>query len=47
MTDIYKIWKDKQLKNKVSALLKTIYGIDVLYSINNLLLKEDWVCTIL
>ena len=42
MTDIYKIWKDKQLKNKVSALLKTIYGIDVLYSINNLLLKEDW-----
>jgi hypothetical protein len=42
MTDIYKIWKDKQLKNKVSALLKTIYGIDVLYSINNLLLTDDW-----
>ena len=42
MTDIYKLWKDKQLKNKVSALLKTIYGIDVLYAINNLLLKNEW-----
>ena len=42
MTDIYKIWKDKELKNKVSALLKTIYGIDVLYAINNLLLTDDW-----
>lgn len=42
MTDIYKIWKDKELKNKVSALLKTIYGIDVLYAINNLLLTDNW-----
>ena len=42
MTDIYKIWKDKDLKNKVSALLKTIYGIDVLYAINNLLLTDNW-----
>ena len=42
MTDIYKLWKDKELKNKVSALLKTIYGIDVLYSINNLLLTDNW-----
>jgi len=42
MTDIYKLWKDKELKNKVSALLKTIYGIDVLYAINNLLLTDDW-----
>ena len=42
MTDIYKLWKDKELKNKVSALLKTIYGIDVLYAINNLLLTDNW-----
>lgn len=42
MTDIYKLWKDKELKNKVSALLKTIYGIDVLYAINNLLLIDNW-----
>ena len=42
MTDIYKIWKDENLKAKISALLKTIYGIDVLYSINNLLLTGDW-----
>jgi DNA mismatch repair ATPase MutS len=42
MTDIYKIWKDKDLKNKLSALLKTIYGIDVLYAINNLVLLNNW-----
>jgi len=42
MTDIYKLWKDKELKNKVSALLKTIYGIDILYAINNLLLTDNW-----
>ena len=42
MTDIYKIWKDEKLKNQLSDLLKTIYGIDVLYSINNLLLSNDW-----
>ena len=42
MTDIYRIWKDENLKAKISALLKTIYGIDVLYSINNLLLTGDW-----
>lgn len=42
MTDIYKIWKDKDLKNKLSALLKTIYGIDVLYAINNLVLSNNW-----
>lgn len=42
MTDIYKIWKDEKLKTQLSDLLKTIYGIDVLYSINNLLLSNDW-----
>jgi len=40
MTDIYKIWKDEKLKTQLSDLLKTIYGIDVLYSINNLLLSN-------
>ena len=42
MTDIYKIWKDEKLKTQLSDLLKTIYGIDVLYSINNLLLSNHW-----
>jgi len=42
MTDIYKIWKDEKIKTQLSDLLKTIYGIDVLYSINNLLLSNDW-----
>ena len=42
MTDIYRIWKDDNIKSKISSLLKTIYGIDVLYSINNLLLNGKW-----
>ena len=42
MTDIYRIWKDDNIKSKISSLLKTIYGIDVLYSINNLLLDGKW-----
>jgi DNA mismatch repair ATPase MutS len=42
MTDIYKIWKDDLLKDKLSSLLKTIYGIDVIYSINNLVLSGEW-----
>ena len=42
MTDIYKIWKDDLLKDKLASLLKTIYGIDVIYSINNLVLSGEW-----
>lgn len=42
MTDIYRIWKNENIKNKISSLLKTIYGIDVVYSINNLLLTGNW-----
>jgi len=42
MTDIYKIWKDDVLKDQLSSLLKTIYAIDVIYSINNLALTDDW-----
>jgi len=42
MTDIYKIWKDDKLKEQLSSLLKTIYGIDVIYAINNLVLYNNW-----
>jgi hypothetical protein len=42
MTSIYKIWKDDSLKEKLSSLLKTIYGIDVINSLNNLLIDEEW-----
>ena len=42
MTSIYKIWKDDKLKEKLSSLLKTIYCIDVINSINNLLLDKEW-----
>jgi len=42
MTDIYRIWKSESIKNKISSLLKTIYGVDVVYSLNNLLLSGKW-----
>jgi DNA mismatch repair ATPase MutS len=42
MTDIYKIWKDQRLKDQLASLLKTIYGIDVIYAINNLVLYNNW-----
>ena len=42
MTSIYKIWKDDRLKEKLSSLLKTIYCIDVINSVNNLLLDKEW-----
>lgn len=42
MTSIYKIWKDNSLKEKLSSLLKTIYCIDVINSLNNLLLENNW-----
>jgi DNA mismatch repair ATPase MutS len=42
MSSIYKIWKDDILKDKLSSLLKTIYAVDVIYSINNLILEKEW-----
>jgi hypothetical protein len=42
MSSIYKIWKDDILKEKLSSLLKTIYAVDVIYSINNLILEKEW-----
>jgi len=42
MSCIYRIWKDNILKEKLSSLLKTIYAVDVIYSINNLFLEKDW-----
>ena len=42
MSCIYRIWKDDILKDKLSSLLKTIYAVDVIYSVNNLFLEKDW-----
>jgi hypothetical protein len=42
MSCVYRIWKDDILKDKLSSLLKTIYAVDVIYSINNLFLEKDW-----
>lgn len=42
MTDIYRIWKDDNIKKDISSLLKTIYAIDVIDTINKLLLSGEW-----
>jgi tRNA A37 threonylcarbamoyladenosine biosynthesis protein TsaE len=42
MTDIYRIWKDDSIKKDISSLLKTIYAIDAIDSINKLLLSGEW-----
>jgi hypothetical protein len=42
MSCIYRIWKDDILKDRLSSLLKTIYAVDVIYSVNNLFLEKDW-----
>ena len=42
MTDIYRIWKDENIKRDISSLLKTIYAVDVIDSVNKLLLSGTW-----
>jgi tRNA A37 threonylcarbamoyladenosine biosynthesis protein TsaE len=42
MTDIYRIWKDDNIKRDISSLLKTIYAVDVIDTINKLLLSGTW-----
>jgi len=42
MSDIYRIWKDDNIKKDISSLLKTIYAVDVIDSINKLLLSGQW-----
>jgi tRNA A37 threonylcarbamoyladenosine biosynthesis protein TsaE len=42
MTDIYRIWKDDNIKRDISSLLKTIYAVDVIETINKLLLSGKW-----
>ena len=36
MTNIYKIWKDDNIKNNISNILHAIYTIDIIYSIAQL-----------
>jgi hypothetical protein len=42
MTDIYRIWKDDNIKRDISSLLKTIYAVDVIDTINKLRLSGKW-----
>lgn len=42
MTDIYKLWKDDDLKSKLASLLKTIYAVDVIDTINKLYMTDEW-----
>ena len=42
MTDLYKIWKDDDIKDQISKLLKIIYTIDVVKSISKLIYENKW-----
>jgi hypothetical protein len=42
MSDIYRRWKDEKIKKDISSLLKTIYAVDAIDSINKLLLSGTW-----
>ena len=42
MTDIYRLWKDDEIKKKITSLLKTIYAVDVINSISNIYETGEW-----
>ena len=42
MSDIYNLWKNKNIKEKIKSLLKIIYTIDVINSISRLRDKKNW-----
>jgi len=45
-SNIYKLWKDKSLKDKISNILLTIYTIDVMSSVSKLKLRKNWCLTV-
>ena len=44
MSDIYKLWKKRDIKEKIKSLLKIIYTIDIINSISRIRDSENW-CT--
>lgn len=46
MSDIYKLWKNDDLKNQITTILKIIYTIDIVNSINLLKKSNNWCCPI-
>lgn len=42
MTDIYKLWKNDELKNKISSLLIITYIVDIIKSLDILKLNYNW-----
>ena len=44
MSDIYKLWKQSDIKSKIKSLLKIIYTIDIINSISRIRDEENW-CT--
>lgn len=42
MTNIYKIWKDDNIKDNISKILHKIYTIDIIYSIHELYKNKNW-----
>jgi len=44
-SNIYKLWKDDNLKSKISNILLTIYTIDIIHSISKLKTRKNWCLT--
>lgn len=44
MADIYKIWKNDNIKKDISNILKIVYIIDIINSITILKNKKNWCC---
>ena len=45
MSSIYKLWKDKSMKNYISNILLSIYTVDIINSINKLKNRRNWCLT--
>lgn len=44
-SNIYKLWKDGTLKDKISNILLTIYTIDIIHSVSKLKSRKNWCLT--
>ena len=45
LSNVYKLWKNNSLTENIDTILKIIYTIDVVNTINKLKNKEDWCIT--
>ena len=45
VTNLYTLWKSKQIKDKISNILMHVYTIDIIHNICNVVLSNNWCCT--